>query len=217
MMFVSSTSREGRHTSRAFTLIELLVVIAIIAILAAILFPVFARARENARRSSCLSNTKQIGLAILQYTQDYDEKLPPRYTGDGVTVGYTFWMAMVMPYAKSNQLFFCPSDSQSNSNSTVTSSNVSYGWNTVGLDNPPDGSGTALAAIANVAETIMLGEAPALPTDGGNSVYCLKNTGTYQPAPRHLEGANFAFVDGHCKWFKVPGPVTYSTALWDLT
>ncbi|RYG63911.1 DUF1559 domain-containing protein, partial [bacterium] len=66
-----STSRKG-----AFTLIELLVVIAIIAILAAILFPVFGRARENARRSSCLSNMKQIGLGMMQYTQDYDEKFP---------------------------------------------------------------------------------------------------------------------------------------------
>ena len=66
----------GLRTTRGFTLIELLVVIAIISVLAAILFPVFARARENARRTSCLSNLKQIGLAFLQYTQDYDEAYP---------------------------------------------------------------------------------------------------------------------------------------------
>jgi len=66
----------SRNNKSAFTLIELLVVIAIISILAAILFPVFGRARENARRASCMSNLKQIGLAIMQYTQDYDEKYP---------------------------------------------------------------------------------------------------------------------------------------------
>ena len=94
-----------------FTLIELLVVIAIIAILASILFPVFARARENARRSSCQSNLKQIGLAILQYTQDFDEKFPhgtrTNQSGQG-------WAGQIAPYAKSIQLFKCPSDSTPN-------------------------------------------------------------------------------------------------------
>jgi prepilin-type N-terminal cleavage/methylation domain-containing protein len=95
-----------------FTLIELLVVIAIIAILAAILFPVFARARENARRASCQSNMKQIGLGILQYVQDYDEKYSPRQTSN-VMVGTTLrndvpWHFLVQPYVKSNQLFKCP-------------------------------------------------------------------------------------------------------------
>ena len=90
----------------AFTLIELLVVIAIIAILAAILFPVFARARENARRSSCQSNLKQIGLGILQYTQDYDEYMPVGTTGNGAGG----WVGQVYPYVKSLQIFICPSD-----------------------------------------------------------------------------------------------------------
>ena len=90
----------------AFTLIELLVVIAIIAILAAILFPVFARARENARRSSCQSNLKQIGLGILQYVQDYDEKLP--YACDDATNDRP-WQLTIQPYVKSIQLFKCPS------------------------------------------------------------------------------------------------------------
>ncbi len=118
----------------AFTLIELLVVIAIIAILAAILFPVFARARENARKTSCLSNLKQIGLGVMQYTQDYDGIYPqgrhdpttiqnvPGTPGDvyrtchpvagcgGSNVGKFFtWMDMTYPYTKSTQIYACPS------------------------------------------------------------------------------------------------------------
>src|SRR4028119_122023 len=91
-----------------FTLIELLVVIAIIAILASILFPVFARARENARRSSCQSNLKQIGLGLLQYTQDYDEKIV-NGENNNETGFTTRWMDRIQPYVKSDQLFMCPS------------------------------------------------------------------------------------------------------------
>ncbi|RYG63499.1 DUF1559 domain-containing protein, partial [bacterium] len=100
------------HRLRAFTLIELLVVIAIIAILAAILFPVFGRARENARRSSCQSNLKQIGLGIMQYTQDYDEKFPMyRVTFWAAQPGQTFgWADGIQPYLKSEQIFQCPSN-----------------------------------------------------------------------------------------------------------
>ena len=92
---------------KGFTLIELLVVIAIIAILAAILFPVFARARENARRASCQSNLKQIGLGMLQYTQDYDERMPSVFNGAAPNKG---WVEMTQPYVKSFQLFQCPSE-----------------------------------------------------------------------------------------------------------
>ena len=91
-----------------FTLIELLVVIAVIAILAAILFPVFARARENARRASCQSNLKQIGLGFLQYAQDYDECMPYRTNGAGD--GMIGWPVAIMPYVKSVQVFKCASD-----------------------------------------------------------------------------------------------------------
>lgn len=112
-----------------FTLIELLIVIAIIAILAAILFPVFARARENARRSSCASNLKQQGLAIMQYAQDYDEIMVPTYlqgtcgtncynnTGGGGWLGTTEafenykWMDLIYPYVKNDGVFNCPSAS----------------------------------------------------------------------------------------------------------
>ena len=99
-----------QHRRGGFTLVELLVVIAIISILAAILFPVFARARENARRSSCQSNLKQIGLGIMQYTQDYDETMPYATHGtDWLTARGTGWMDDVQPYVKSMQVFTCPS------------------------------------------------------------------------------------------------------------
>ena len=99
-------------TKSAFTLIELLVVIAIIAILAAILFPVFARARENARRSSCQSNLKQIGIGAMQYVQDYDEKYPQAYwykNDTGGSGGYVHVSAIIQPYLKSEQIWKCPS------------------------------------------------------------------------------------------------------------
>jgi prepilin-type N-terminal cleavage/methylation domain-containing protein/prepilin-type processing-associated H-X9-DG protein len=101
---------------KGFTLIELLVVIAIIGLLAAILFPVFARVRESARRTSCLSNCKQIGLGFVQYSADYDERLPP-YTGNdqidrGNYAGLASegWCVLLQPYVKSDQVFQCPSD-----------------------------------------------------------------------------------------------------------
>jgi prepilin-type N-terminal cleavage/methylation domain-containing protein/prepilin-type processing-associated H-X9-DG protein len=103
-----------QQTKRGFTLIELLVVIAIIAILAAILFPVFAKAREKARAISCLSNEKQIGLGLIQYCQDYDELLTkawygPNGYGDSNPVAGTYkWMDAIQPYVKNQQLFHCP-------------------------------------------------------------------------------------------------------------
>src|SRR6187551_568249 len=119
------TSVGRRRTGRrGFTLIELLVVIAIIAILAAILFPVFARARENARRSSCMSNLKQIGIGFMMYSQDYDEKYPLSFSyrpvapdtgtwGSNASGYYWFWYQLIYPYTKSFQLFRCPNGDQS--------------------------------------------------------------------------------------------------------
>src|SRR5476651_2713509 len=97
---------------KGFTLIELLVVIAIIAILAAILFPVFARARENARRATCQNNLKQLGLGMTQYAQDYDELMPSDlYAGTSGTFAndYVTWGDLIQPYLKSLQVFTCPS------------------------------------------------------------------------------------------------------------
>jgi prepilin-type N-terminal cleavage/methylation domain-containing protein len=111
-----------RFDTRAFTLIELLVVIAIIAILAAILFPVFAQAREAARKTVCLSNTKQLGLAVVMYVQDYDETYPMNsfdgaYIGDADNDTHSAqygtimtWVWEIKPYIKNRQIFACPSD-----------------------------------------------------------------------------------------------------------
>lgn len=171
-------SRAARRAfSKGFTLIELLVVIAIIAILAAILFPVFARARENARRASCQSNMKQIGLGLLQYTQDYDERLPLNhqnsYTGNGSYLG---WAQLVQPYIKSYQLFQCPSETTSGStnigqpwanagspNSGAQDSNHTDYWYSRFAGNPPGeyAMGVATPKIQNSALSILVGELDA--------------------------------------------------------
>ena len=163
-------------TRSAFTLIELLVVIAIIAILAAILFPVFARARENARRSSCQSNLKQIGLGVLQYSQDYDEKMVVTRWYNNTTTNGQAWPTSLQPYLKSTQIFQCPSDTVSGSTAATGAMSPTY-WNNppspqfhssyvyntdIGNDgnNGAANSGVSQAAIDSVATTVMI-------TDGG--------------------------------------------------
>src|SRR5687768_12392857 len=124
-LFRASGAEAGR---RAFTLIELLVVIAIIAILAAILFPVFAQAREKARTSSCLSNTKQLGMALMQYCQDYDEVVMMNSYGNA-TNGGSSWADHLQDYIKSNAVLLCPSSDKGK----VSTSNPATGdvWDTI--------------------------------------------------------------------------------------
>ncbi len=160
--------RSGRS---AFTLIELLVVIAIIAILAAILFPVFARARENARRASCQSNLKQIGLAELQYVQDYDETYSGSFRDNPALNKRTSYAEMIYPYIKSTQIFGCPSagpdsrftnDDVNNcaANPITCNATINYAYNSITAPNVGNSNGdrsnNPSAAISSPAETILL-------------------------------------------------------------
>ncbi len=196
------------RTRKGFTLIELLVVIAIIAILAAILFPVFARARENARRASCSSNLKQIGLGIMQYTQDYDELYPVRANGAGT------WAQMIQPYVKSTQLFKCPSNSSTEVMADGKAPNpnipVSYATSARLM---PDSSHPPLsiAVPESAAQKIMVAESGYNWTDYGAPWW----TGTqWQDAGAnggfrgHLSTSNYLFADGHVKSLRPMSTIT---------
>lgn len=199
--------------NQGFTLIELLVVIAIIAILAAILFPVFARARENARRGSCLSNEKQLALAAMQYTQDYDERLFGFYTGPASS--QVTWMNRLQPYMKSTQIFVCPSETVATITGGITTANTSYCYNNLYLSdsgNTASAGGVSLAAITNVAETVIFAES----TNGTGTRYTCNPTGSNKPLDPHLDGGNFAFVDGHAKWSPYSHTIFRKADLWDL-
>ncbi len=190
------------RTRKGFTLIELLVVIAIIAILAAILFPVFARAREKARQTSCLSNAKQIILAVMQYTQDYDECFPFYTNPQNPTTNRSWWQVLD-PYVMNLQVFRCPSSP------SVT---VGYGWNidcigygpSSGVRLPP----TSLATIKHPSTTLVFadkgGSTPGYyrPSRwiGNPSTYGYLYD-TYLPMITiHNDGANVGYADGHAKW-----------------
>jgi len=137
--------------NKGFTLIELLVVIAIIAILAAILFPVFARVREKARTTSCLSNEKQLGLGLAQYTEDYDETMPLNLSGGYEDAG---WAARIYPYVKSVAVFECPDDSEAR-----TSHPISYGINANVLKQGFPEAAQTIGAFNSPAKTVLLWEA----------------------------------------------------------
>jgi prepilin-type N-terminal cleavage/methylation domain-containing protein/prepilin-type processing-associated H-X9-DG protein len=204
---------------RGFTLIELLVVIAIIAILAAILFPVFAKAREKARQSSCLSNVKQLTLACMQYAQDYDERFSRGRIPDwGFGPPYFTFIQVIDPYIKNSQVFDCPSMTQK---STVSYNGCrSYPFNNMIW-------GTSLGVIQSPAETVMLGDGTVNTYMGAWDMYRPSNgrrpdrpdgseyptwgshttpsTQTYtflNFAERHNDMGNVGFVDGHAKAMK---------------
>jgi prepilin-type N-terminal cleavage/methylation domain-containing protein/prepilin-type processing-associated H-X9-DG protein len=205
---------------KGFTLIELLVVIAIIAILAAILFPVFARAREKARQTSCLSNAKQIGLGLMMYCQDYDEKMPcGRFfpTGgvqikgdDGATytAGCYEWFHAVDPYLKNRQIFKCPSNDGAGWNGNMRRAKgyavtppFHEGWSPQGL---------RIAKASAPAEGLMVVETEVGCSDVGD--WCAQgywNNCQANPEEnnavrgRHNGGQNMIYGDGHAKWMKV--------------
>ncbi len=184
---------------KGFTLIELLVVIAIIAILAAILFPVFAKAREKARQASCLSNLKQVSLAQIMYIQDYDEMLPYAYNWDGswgTPTWPVYWYEIIQPYMKNVQALKCPS--ASSSAGTITD----FGRCQQHLPYRQPYASMSLGTFKRPAEVNMFCD--AYPTAGWNWMYTYcpicSPTLTNSISNRHNNGANMAFFDGHCKW-----------------
>jgi prepilin-type N-terminal cleavage/methylation domain-containing protein/prepilin-type processing-associated H-X9-DG protein len=214
-------------SKRGFTLIELLVVIAIIAILAAILMPVFAQAREKARTASCASNQKQIGLAFVMYMQDFDGNPPNTYMYDGAAGNCNvlrWWYDMVQPYIKNWQVLQCPSgDGFVTCGTTkVTMRNGvlgvpnSYGtcsntWCVGGFG----GSAKNESSFVAPAQTVWIGESTGNPElwtrDGLRGWQCPKaavptNLGIRAAGAlkcdRHQEGGNYIFVDGHVKFLR---------------
>lgn len=212
-------------TQSGFTLIELLVVIAIIAVLAAILFPVFAQARAKARQAACLSNMRQMGLATLMYVQDYDETLPLAATA--TATGFLNWHDLVNPYVKNKQIWICPS-SLDPIVDIFGNPVCHYGWNAYYLNLRIDVSniytlnnapGIILAAPSEPAHLVMMtdnrGLANKLPANR-LSTYLLPPSqpdADYwgRPDPRHTEGVVVTLFDGHVKWFKPSGFYTGQT------
>ncbi|BDI30276.1 hypothetical protein CCAX7_23270 [Capsulimonas corticalis] len=194
-----------RGAEVGFTLIELLVVISIIAVLAAILFPVFAKVREKARQTSCMSNMKQLGLAIMQYTQDNDDVYPDGWSGQSTDINagqIKYWPYAIFPYVKSYAVYQCPD------NSHGTNLAVGYLMNNAFLNDAP------MAKVDSPSDIILLADGSLTPysdnTDkhttnattgnGLNNDYTIwKNVGRIieDSQARHTDRVNLAFADGH--------------------
>jgi prepilin-type N-terminal cleavage/methylation domain-containing protein/prepilin-type processing-associated H-X9-DG protein len=233
------TSPRDDHRLRklvsGFTLIELLVVIAIIALLAAILFPVFARARENARRATCQSNMKQIGLAMLQYTQDYDEKIAHwGQTSGGVVLGTSvgagyLWTDLVMPYLKNSQILRCPSMRAQPSSVAARNFVNAPSYTMPGRPSTATWSvyhyyGCPLSVISEPSRTYLMAESVEDrrdPADSGSGSYFMRWSNAPVTGPvgyatdfnfdyaRHLGASNVLFVDGHVKSIQPTNHINY--------
>jgi prepilin-type N-terminal cleavage/methylation domain-containing protein/prepilin-type processing-associated H-X9-DG protein len=211
---------------KGFTLIELLVVIAIIAILAAILFPVFARAREQARKTSCLSNIKQIGTAVAMYAQDYDESLatvtfanyPAGLWGSPLwnDYGWSYIWPLFQPYIKNWQLYACPSARDQWTGPAGNRVNMSYGYseyiynagygfyklaalgnNQYGVTNIAVFADSRFAGIFNDWDSWATGNGTPYPL-----TYLARISLANDSTPRH-EGSNVGFADGHAKFVPI--------------
>jgi len=198
----------ARARRSGFTLIELLVVIAIISILAAMLMPVFSRARAKARQASCQSNLHQLGIAIKMYIEDYDEFMPlwsqagGAPDGSGRLPGYAgTWDDSIQPYVKNRQILICPDNP--------------YGTQYRSYSMPRYVSGIEIGRIRNVVEAVMLMEkgayVPGTWEDAAAENFHQSTSQVPDQRYFHFDGKNFLFLDGHGKWYnKSSGPFAAS-------
>jgi prepilin-type N-terminal cleavage/methylation domain-containing protein/prepilin-type processing-associated H-X9-DG protein len=222
MDIVSCVRRPPLRRPPAFTLIELLVVIAIIAILAAILFPVFAQARDKARQATCLSNSKQLALALQMYAQDYDETLPAAQQVNADKSIIWNINHLLLPYTKNERVHVCPSDPTPTApqGRGVATFPVSYIPNYAVLS-PWDFARRALAEIDEPANTVGLTETKRPGNFPGMTAYVGSRPMTLAEArdaglplagrvgiDRHSGGFDNVFVDGHAKWYRLESTIS---------